>query len=141
MTDSQADIIGTGAADGADGAHVGDVLVQSHDTGDAALFGDFKEEIRLGVAGLGQGLLDVVEHDRYGAVAGDVLLRLLTGEGVAVAGQAGAAGGLGLGIVLVGRLGGGGVGAGVSAAGGRGGTAGQTQEHGQGEQGTNQFFH
>ena len=113
VANGQTDIVGAGAADGADGAHIADVLIERHDTGDAPFLRDLKEEIRLGVAGLGQRLLDVIEHNRHRTILRNICVRLLAGQGVAVARQTGAASGFFRGI-LTSRFGD--TGAGVTTA-------------------------
>ena len=83
MAGHESDVIGTSAADGAEVAlYAADVLIDSQHTGNAPLFQDLIDDVGLAVAGLGQGLLQVIEHDHDRAVIADVLGNCLTGEGI-----------------------------------------------------------
>ena len=82
----------------ADGADLADVLIigkDRHETGDAALDLDLKQDVGLGQTALGAGRHDVVDHHGGDALALGVVSTLrLTGQDVGlIGGQLGGSGG------------------------------------------------
>ena len=65
VAQGQLQIVGPGGADGADGAHPVQGLVDAQHAGDAPLGGHLVDDVRHGLPQLGQGLLQVVEHDGH----------------------------------------------------------------------------
>ena len=77
-------VIGPDAAQAAYLFNVANVSENSHHARDAALGEYLVDYLGLGHAALGQGLLDVVYHDREGPVAAYVLLHGLAAERVCI---------------------------------------------------------
>ena len=65
VAQSNLQIVGTGGADRADGAHPVQGLIDANHSGDAALGGDLIDDVSLRLAQLGEGLLQIVEHDGH----------------------------------------------------------------------------
>ena len=82
VAQGQLDVIGSGGADGADHPHLLHRLVDPQHPGDASLGHHLVDDVGLGLAQLGQGRLQVVEHDGHGAEGGGVGVGGLPGEGV-----------------------------------------------------------
>ena len=86
QTGGQLHIVGAGGTHRAQRAHAVQRLEHGHHAGDAALGGDFVNDIGLRNAALRQGFFQVVEHNGHRAAGGNVLIRTLAGEGVGVQG-------------------------------------------------------